>query len=206
MVIESRSRIVKHLVNRLRDTSVDAAVFRGLLRECARMLLAEAVDTLPVAEKRIDTWQGGFTGEFIDEGNIVCVAILRAALPMQEGVMAALDGIEGGFLAMKRDEESFKSRLYYDRIPDIEDKTVILVDPMVATGGSLHDALTLLRQRAPARIVSLNVIGAKEGVERIERAFPDIDVHIAQIDPKLDKDAYIVPGLGDAGDRAYNTV
>jgi uracil phosphoribosyltransferase len=206
MIVESRSPLVKHIVNRLRDAGTDAAAFRALLRECARLLLAEAADALPVADRKITTWQGNFTGDFIDESKIVCVAILRAALPMQEGVLSSLDGIEGGFLAMKRDEETFQSHLYYNRVPDIEGKTVILVDPMVATGGSLHDALALLKAQHPARIISLNVIGAKEGVERVEKSFPDVAIHIAQIDPTLNKDAYIVPGLGDAGDRAYNTV
>ncbi|WP_353661924.1 uracil phosphoribosyltransferase [Hydrogenimonas sp. SS33] len=205
MIHESASPLVKHLVNRLRDSRTDAFTFRWLLKEIAKQLLAEACDALPQAEREVPTWQGGFAGRFIEEHDIVCVSILRAALPMQEGVLELLGGAAGGFLAMKRDETTHESRLYYDRIPELSGKSVILVDPMVATGGSLHDALALLKKRAPEKIVTLNVIGAKEGVERIGQSFPDVSVHIARIDPLLNKDAYIVPGLGDAGDRAYNT-
>ncbi|BDY12606.1 uracil phosphoribosyltransferase [Hydrogenimonas cancrithermarum] len=205
MIMESKSPIVKHLVNRLRDAHCDAFTFRWLLKETAKQLLTECAEALPMSERKVPTWQGNYVGSFVDESKIVCVSILRAALPMQEGVMETLGEIEGGFLAMKRDEETHESRLYYDRIPDPKGKTVLLVDPMVATGGSLHDALELLLAREPEKIVTLNVIGAKEGVEKIAAAFPDVTVHIAQIDPVLNKDAYIVPGLGDAGDRAFNT-
>ncbi|WP_456451557.1 uracil phosphoribosyltransferase [Hydrogenimonas sp.] len=205
MIYESTSPLVKHLVNRLRDAHTDAFLFRHLLREIARQLLGEAAEALPTVEKKVPTWQGNFVGPFVDESRVVCVSILRAALPMQEGVMEVLGECEGGFLAMKRDEETHESRLYYDRVPDLKGKTVLVVDPMVATGGSLHDALELLQERGPERLITLNAIGAREGVEKTAVAFPDVDIHIAQIDPVLNKDAYIVPGLGDAGDRAYNT-
>ena len=205
MIHESRSPLVKHLVNRLRDAHCDAFTFRWILKELSKQLLAECAGHLPLVERKIPTWQGNVVGSFVDEGRVTCVSILRAALPMQEGVMETLGEAEGGFLAMKRDEETHESRLYYDRVPELRDKTVILVDPMVATGGSLHDALALLKERRPEKIVSLHVIGAKEGVAKVSESFPDVDIFIAQIDPVLNKDAYIVPGLCDAGDRAYNT-
>ncbi len=205
MILESGSPLLKHMVNTLRDTNCDAMRFRRILKEAAKLLLAEAAASLPLVERKITTWQGGFVGSFVDESRIVCVSILRAALPMQEGVLEVLGEAQGGFLAMKRDEETHESRLYYDRVPDLKGKTVILLDPMVATGGSLRDALSLLSRRSADAILSLNVIGAREGVERVASEFPDVAIHIAQIDPRLDKDAYIVPGLGDAGDRAFNT-
>ncbi len=205
MINQSSSPLAKHLVNTLRDEQCDAMAFRHGLKELAKLLLAEAVESLPLVERKISTWQGSFVGTFLDESRVVCISILRAALPMQEGVLEVLTGAKGGFLAMKRDERTHESRLYYDRIPDLKGKTVIVVDPMVATGGSLHDALTIIGERGPDAIVSLNVIGAKEGVERVSSAFPGVSIHIAQIDPHLNTDAYIVPGLGDAGDRAFNT-
>ncbi len=205
MINQSSSPLAKHLVNTLRDVQCNAMAFRHGLKELAKLLLAEAAESLPLAERKILTWQGGFVGTFVDESRVVCVSILRAGLPMQEGVLEVLADAEGGFLAMKRDERTHESRLYYDRIPDLKGKTVIVVDPMVATGGSLYDALTLIGERGPDAIVSLNVIGAKEGVERVAAAFPGVSIHIAQIDPHLNRDAYIVPGLGDAGDRAFNT-
>ncbi|WP_457595382.1 uracil phosphoribosyltransferase [Hydrogenimonas sp.] len=205
MVLESGSPLVKHMVNTLRDVRCDAMRFRWVLKEMAKLLLAEAAASLPLIERKITTWQGGFVGSFVDERRIVCVSILRAALPMQEGILEVLTEAEGGFLAMKRDEQTHESRLYYDRLPDLKGKRVILVDPMVATGGSLSDALSLLSQRGAESILSLNIIGAREGVERVAAAFPDVAIHIAQVDPRLDRNAYIVPGLGDAGDRAFNT-
>ncbi len=110
-----------------------------------------------------------------------------------------------GFLAMKRDENTHQSVLYYDRIPECKDKTVILVDPMVATGGSLCDAISVIKSKSPKKIISLNIIGSPEGMAILEQKHPDIDIYIAQIDDALNENMFIIPGLGDAGDRSYNT-
>ena len=107
---------------------------------------------------------------------------------------------------MKRDETTHKSVLYYDRLPECKGKTILLVDPMVATGGSMVDALNLISSREPSRIITLNIIGSPEGLEVVNSAYPDVDIYISQIDEKLNDDKYIIPGLGDAGDRSYNTI
>ena len=125
---------------------------------------------------------------------------------MLESVMELLPEAKAGFLAMKRDETTHKSVLYYDRVPECKGKTVLLVDPMVATGGSMVDAIDLIKSREPSRIIALNIIGSPEGLEVVSCAHPDVDIYIAQSDEKLNDDKYIIPGLGDAGDRAYNTV
>ena len=106
---------------------------------------------------------------------------------------------------MKRDEKTHQSVLYYDRIPECKEKTVIVVDPMIATGGSLCDAISVIKAKSPKKILSLNIIGSPEGMEILEQKHPDIEIYIAQIDEKLNEHMFIIPGLGDAGDRAYNT-
>ena len=112
---------------------------------------------------------------------------------------------QAGFLAIKRDESTHKAKLYFDRVPDCKGKHLILVDPMVATGGSLVDAMELLKTRGALKITSLNIIGSPEGLSLLEKKYPELDIYIAQIDQHLNEDKYIIPGLGDAGDRAYNT-
>ena len=140
------------------------------------------------------------------EEDLIFVTILRAGLPMIESVTALFPKASSGLLAMKRDEKTHQSILYYDRIPGCKDKTVIIVDPMVATGGSLCDAITVIKAKLPKKIISLNIIGAPEGLAILEQKHPDIEMYIAQVDKKLNEQMFIIPGLGDAGDRAYNTL
>ena len=106
---------------------------------------------------------------------------------------------------MKRDENSYQSRLYYDRLPDCRDKKVILVDVMLATGGSLCDAIDVIKSKKPQEILCLNIIGAPEGIAHVQKSHPDVNIFIAQIDQGLNENKFIIPGLGDAGDRQYNT-
>ena len=134
------------------------------------------------------------------------MTVLRAGMPMLDSVMELLPEAHAGFLAMKRDETTHESVLYYDRLPNCKGKTILLVDPMVATGGSMIDALELIKTREPLEIIALNIIGSPEGLDVVSSAYPDVDIYIAQIDERLNDDKYIIPGLGDAGDRSYNTV
>jgi uracil phosphoribosyltransferase len=154
----------------------------------------------------ITTWRGEETFNFINEENLLFVTILRAGLPMLESAVALFPKASSGFLAMKRDENTHQSVLYYNRIPECKDKTVIIVDPMVATGGSLCDAIAVLKSKLPKKIISLNLIGSPEGMAILEQKHPDVEIYIAQIDQKLNTNMFIIPGLGDAGDRSYNTV
>ena len=127
-------------------------------------------------------------------------------MSMLDSAMELLPNATAGFLAMKRDEVTHKSVLYYDRLPDCRGKTILLVDPMLATGGSMMDAIELIKSRGPKRIITLNIIGAPEGLKAVESAHEDVDIYIAQIDERLNDDKFIIPGLGDAGDRSYNTL
>ena len=206
MIYELSNPVAKTLLNHLREKKTDALRFRHLVQELSRLLVYEALKSEKMEDKTITTWQGEETFSFIQEKDIIFVTILRAGLPMIEAVTALLPNASSGFLAMKRDENTHQSILYYDRIPDCKDKTVIIVDPMVATAGSLCDAISLIKTKSPKKIISLNIIGSPEGMEILEQKHPDIQMYIAQIDEKLDEHMFIVPGLGDAGDRSYNTI
>lgn len=205
MIYELSNPVAKTLLNHLRETKTDALRFRHIIHELARLLVYEALKTQTLEERTITTRHGEEKFGFIKEEDIIFVTILRAGLPMIEAVTALFPNASSGFLAMKRDENTHQSILYYDRIPDCKDKTVIVVDPMVATAGSLCDALSLIQTKSPKNIISLNIIGSPEGMAVLEQKHPDINVFIAQIDEKLDEHMFITPGLGDAGDRSYNT-
>lgn len=206
MIHELTNPITKTLITRLRDNRTKALVFRHTIKEITKQLIYEALKESSTVEQSIDTWQGKKSFNTLDEENIMVVTILRAGLPMLESAMELLPNITAGFLAMKRDETTHKSVLYYDRVPDCKDKVVLLVDPMLATGGSLNDALDVIKSKEPTKIISLNIICAPEGLKNVEQNHSDIDIFVAQIDEKLNDDMFIIPGLGDAGDRAYNTI
>lgn len=206
MVHESENPLVKHLVNELREMRIDALRFRHLVRELTRLMLCETAENFPRHQRSIVTWQGKRAFDFIDQENLLFATVLRAGMPMLEAAGELFPLSPCGFLAMKRDEVTKESHLYYDRIPECRGKTVVLVDVMVATGGSLVDAVDVLKSKEPARILSVNVIGAPEGIEVMQRQHPDVDILIAQIDERLNAEKFILPGLGDAGDRSYNTV
>lgn len=205
MIHELSNPIIKTLVNHLRETKTDALRFRHIVQELTRLLSYEALKNEALEEQDIITWQGEQSFAFIKEEDLLFVTILRAGLPMIESATALFPHASSGFLAMKRDEKTHQSILYYDRVPDCTDKTVILVDPMVATGGSLCDAISVIQSKSPKKIISLNIIGSPEGIAVLEQKHTDIDIYIAQIDEKLNENMFIIPGLGDAGDRSYNT-
>jgi uracil phosphoribosyltransferase len=206
MINKLSNPVIKTLVNHLRESKTDALRFRHIVQELARLLAYEALKTEILKEQMITTWQGEQRFDFIKEEDLIFITILRAGLPMIESVTALFPKASSGFLAMKRDEKTHQSVLYYDRIPECKGKTVIIVDPMVATGGSLCDAIAAIKAKAPKKIISLNIIGSPEGLAVLEQKHPDIEMYIVQVDEKLNEQMFIMPGLGDAGDRAYNTL
>jgi uracil phosphoribosyltransferase len=205
MFKESTNTVVKHLVNRLRDVRTASNEFRLTIEEISRIIASEALDQFPTVTQNINTWQGPLDVQMLEVQKLVLVPILRAGEPMLTGILRTLPYARSGFLAMKRDEKTAQSKLFYENIPELEDKTVLLLDPMVATGGSLIDGIEYLKNKGAKRIISLNILGAPEGISAVQEAHPDVDIYIAQIDERLDDHKYIRPGLGDAGDRAFNT-
>ncbi len=205
MLYRLSSPLIKTLVGRLRDQNTDAFRFRHTVKELTKILLNKALDATPLTQKKVQTWRGLEAFDVIDTKKYVVVSVLRAAMPMQESIMETLPEIEAGFLAIKRDEQTHKSKLYYDRLTDCRGKTVIIVDVMLATGGSLCDAIEIVKSKSAQKIISLNIIASPEGIAAVEKTHPDVDIYLAQMDEKLDENKYIIPGLGDAGDREYNT-
>ncbi|RXK13946.1 uracil phosphoribosyltransferase [Halarcobacter mediterraneus] len=205
MYKESTNVVVKHLVNRLRDVRTASNEFRLTIEELSRIIASEALSDFETVTQNINTWQGSLDVEMLEVQKLVLVPILRAGEPMLTGILKTLPYARSGFLAMKRDEKTALSKLFYENIPPLEDKTVLLLDPMIATGGSLIDAITYLKEKGAKRIISLNILGAPEGIKAVQEAHKDVDIYIAQIDERLDDNKYIRPGLGDAGDRAFNT-
>ncbi len=205
MYKESTNVVVKHLVNRLRDVRTASNEFRLTIEEISRIIASEALSDYPTVTQNINTWQGPLDVEVLEVQKLVLIPILRAGEPMLTGILKTLPYARSGFLAMKRDEETAQSKLFYENIPSLENKTALILDPMVATGGSLIDAIEYLKNKGAKKIISLNILGAPEGIKKVQEAHPDIDIYIAQVDERLDENNYIRPGLGDAGDRAFYT-
>lgn len=206
MVHELHSPLAKHLLNRLRDLRTDAALFRRIIGQLTSLLADKAFGSGDLQSTTLQTWQGEASYEMIKEEEIVFVTILRAGLPMLDAAVELFPNAAAGFLAMKRDETTHEAVLYYKRLPECRGKHVVLVDPMVATGGSLIDAVTLLKEQAPSKLTSLHIIASPEGIDAVMKRHEDLELFVAQIDTCLNDDKFIVPGLGDAGDRAYNTL
>jgi uracil phosphoribosyltransferase len=197
--------VITTLINQMRDSETDSLRFRQIIQQLARILVYESFKLIHLKKRSINTWMGEASHSFINEEELMFIPILRAGLPMLDPVIEMFPKAGSGFLAMARDESTHEAVLYYDKVPECKDKVVILLDPMLATGGSLADAIEFVKKHNPKKIISLNIIAAPEGLEVIEKSHSDIDLFIAQVDEKLNEDKFIIPGLGDAGDRAYNT-
>lgn len=206
MHISPQHPLLHSLVNTLRDTTLSPFVFRHTIHQITKLLAYEALRDVALVPKKIVTWQGEDEFEFIDESAIMVISVLRAALPMHESLIELLQESVSGFLGMKRDEQTHKNVLYYDRVGDCSGKTVIIVDPMVATGGSLCDAIEVAKRKGAEKIITMNIVASPEGIAAVEKVHGDVTMIIAQIDDKLTDNKFIIPGLGDAGDRAFNTL
>lgn len=205
MIHELRTPVIQTLICALRESQTDGLRFRHIVKEVTRLLLNEALKDAPLITKDIQTWKGDASYKVLDQSSYIVVTVLRAGMPMLESVMETLPDIGSGFLAIKRDETTHKSKLYYDRLPECEGNNVIIVDVMLATGGSLCDAIEIVKTKKAKKIIALNIIGAPEGIASVQKNHPDVDIFISQVDERLNDKKYIIPGLGDAGDREYNT-
>ncbi len=204
-IINVKNPALTNIVTKLRNMNTNSYLFRKYVSEAGRILLLEALKDEKLLNKKIKIWIGEYEFPEIDEEKYVFIPIMRAGLPMLDGVFEVLKNAKAGFLAIKRDEKTLESTLYYERIPPLYGKIAVILDPMVATGGSLDYAVKVVKDKSPDKIISLNIIGAREGLKRISDNHPYIKVFIAQIDEKLNDKGYIIPGIGDAGDRAFNT-
>ena len=192
-------------LTRLRDEGTDRAAFREAMDDLAAILVVEATRSLPVVEIAITTPLVEATGARVDPTPLT-VPVLRAGLGLLPGVLRMLPDAPTGFIGVARDEESHQPVPYMDSVPtDLEGRPVLVLDPMLATGGSLAFACALLQERNPGRLTAMCVLAAPEGVAHISASGLVDDLVVAAIDDHLDERAFIVPGLGDAGDRLFGT-
>lgn len=198
--------LVQHKLTLMRQKDTSTAVFRQLLREISQLLAYEVTRGLPMTTKHIETPMEPMDAPVIDGKKLALVSILRAGNGLLDGVLELIPSARVGFVGLYRDEETLEPVQYYFKVPtELEDRLVIAVDPMLATGNSSVAAIDLLKEAGAKNIRFLCLLAAPEGIERMKQAHPDVPIVTAAIDSHLNEQGYIVPGLGDAGDRMFGT-
>ena len=198
--------LVQHKLSLMRDKSTSTAVFRQLLREISQLLAYEVTRNLPMTTRTIETPMAPMDAPVLDGKKLALVSILRAGNGLLDGVLELVPSARVGFVGLYRDEETLQPVQYYCKLPEaLEDRLVIAVDPMLATGNSSAAAIDLLKEAGATNIRFLCLLAAPEGVARMQEAHPDVPIVTAALDEKLNEVGYIVPGLGDAGDRMFGT-
>lgn len=191
----------------LRDKTTPSYQFRNTVRELAMLMAYEVTNDLPVYNVDVETPLAIAHCQRVEESKLVIVPILRAGLGMVDGFLQLLPACRVGHIGMSRDEETHIPEAYYHKLPkDIADCIVIVVDPMLATGGSAVDAITFLKEQGVTNIKFVGILGAQAGIDHLQKSHPDVSIYLAEKDEVLNENAYIVPGLGDAGDRIFGTV
>ena len=204
--VELKHPLIEHKLAILRDKKTGTKEFREIISELGELLCYEALNDAKMYETEIETPMEKMKTRKLNEDNYAFVPILRAGTGMLDGIINMVPNAKIGHIGMYRDEETFKPNVYFFKVPkDIEKREVLILDPMLATGGSGLDAIELLKKEGVTEIKFLCIIAAPEGIERIEKTHPDVQIYCAAIDEKLNENAYIVPGLGDAGDRIFGT-
>ena len=205
MIYESRHPLVKHKLTLMRNINTKPKKFRELIREISMLLCYEATSDLMTQPLTVETPMGTATGvEMLHKVGLV--PVLRAGLGMVEGIWEMIPGAEVWHIGLYRDERTLKPVSYYNKLPTMPTVQVCLVlDPMLATGGSAVATVDILKKWGAERIKFVGILAAPEGIARLQGAHPDVDIHVAHVDECLNDIGYIVPGLGDAGDRQFGT-
>lgn len=198
--------MITHKLSIMRKTETGSKDFRQLLDEISMLMGYELTRDMPLEDVEIETPVAPMTAKMISGKKMAIVPILRAGLGMVDGLLSLVPVAKVGHIGLYRDPDTHLPVEYYCKLPlDIEDRLVIVVDPMLATGGSASDAITLLKKRGVTNIRLMCLVGAPEGAKKVLEDHPDVDIYIAAMDERLNENAYIVPGLGDAGDRLFGT-
>ncbi len=198
--------LIQHKTTILRQTSTTNKEFRELVEEITMLMCYEALRDLPLEEVEIETPLTKTTQKMLKGKKMAIVPILRAGLGMVEGMLTLIPSAKVGHIGMYRDEETMIPHEYYCKLPkDIEERLIVVVDPMLATGGSAIDAIAQIKSYGGKQIKFLCLIAAPEGIEALTKAHPDVEIYCANVDECLNERCYIVPGLGDAGDRIFGT-
>ncbi|CDB26069.1 uracil phosphoribosyltransferase [Firmicutes bacterium CAG:552] len=198
--------LIKHKIAILRDEKTGMKEFRELIEEIATLMTYEAFKDVPTKKVMVKTPLEETEQTVVVEKSIVLVPVLRAGLGMVNGVHVLFPTAKVGHIGMFRNEETLEPQEYYCKLPDgVEDKLVVVLDPMLATGGSAIAAINQLKKRGAKNIKMMSIIAAPEGVKALASAHPDVQIYVATVDRELNENGYILPGLGDAGDRLFGT-
>ncbi len=205
-IVVFKHPLIQHKISRLRDKATGTNEFRKLVEEIAMLEGYEALSDLPTELVEIETPIETCMTPMIAGRKLAVVPILRAGLGMVSGILSLVPTAKVGHIGMYRDEESHEPVEYYCKLPSpIEERLIVVTDPMLATGGSAVDAIDQIKKHGGKQIKFMCIIAAPEGVEKLHKAHPDVQIYIGSLDRELNKDAYICPGLGDAGDRIFGT-
>jgi uracil phosphoribosyltransferase len=205
-VHEVRHPLIRHKLGLLRKKGISTKDFRELASEVARLLTYEATQDMETEPHTIGGWAGPVTVERIKGKKVTVVPILRAGLGMMDGVLDLIPSARVSVVGLYRDEQTLQPVCYFQKLTRrIGDRTALILDPMLATGGSIVAAVDLLKQAGCRRIKGLFLVAAPEGIARLQQAHPDVDIFVAAIDERLNEHGYILPGLGDAGDKIFGT-
>lgn len=198
--------LVKHKLGKMRDKDISVKDFRALSVELSRLLAYEATRDLETQDVVIEGWAGEVTVQEIKGKKITAVPILRAGLGMLDGVTEIMPGTKVSVVGMYRNEETLEPVEYYVKLANqIEERMALIIDPMLATGGTLIATIDLLKKAGCKQIKCLFLVAAPEGIKRVEEKHPDVDIYVASVDERLNEHGYILPGLGDAGDKIFGT-
>lgn len=198
--------LIQHKLTIMRQTTTGPKEFRELLEEISMLMVYEVTRDLPTVDVEIETPLCKTTQKMLAGKKLGIVPILRAGLGMVDGIMNMVPACRIGHIGLYRDPETLEPVEYYCKLPaDAEERELILLDPMLATGGSASDAITLIKKRGCQHIRLVNLIAAPEGIAKVQADHPDVDIYVAGLDDHLNDHGYIVPGLGDAGDRLFGT-
>ena len=201
-----KNPLIQHKLSIIRNKKTGTKEFREIIGEIATFLCYEAMEDAVLKEVEIETPMGKTKAKKLDENQYAFVPILRAGTGMLDGLVKAMPNAKVGHVGLYRNEETLKPVRYYYKMPsDISNREVIVLDPMLATGGSATDTITMLKEDGVTKIKFLCIIAAPEGVRKLEEEHPDVKIYTAALDEKLNDIGYIVPGLGDAGDRIFGT-
>ena len=198
--------LIQHKLTIMRQTSTGPKEFRELLEEISMLMVYEVTRDLPTVDVEIETPICKTTQKMLAGKKLGIVPILRAGLGMVDGIMNMVPACRIGHIGLYRDPETLEPVEYYCKLPaDAEERELLVLDPMLATGGSASDAITLIKKRGCKHIRLVNLIAAPEGIAKVQQDHPDVDIYVAGLDEHLNDHGYIVPGLGDAGDRLFGT-
>ena len=198
--------LIQHKLSIMRDKDTSTAIFRNLLVEISMLLGYESTRDLTVIHKEIETPLSKMNAPFLEGKKVVVISVLRAGQGMVDGMLQILPSARIGHIGLYRDQETLEAVKYYFKLPnDMQDRDAIIVDPMLATGHTAIEAISLVKESKPKSIKFMCLLAAPEGIRALKEAHPDVSIFTASIDSHLNEKAYIVPGLGDAGDRIYGT-